>query len=585
MSLTIKSAAQGPLAQALSAFALVALAPSAAAQLTSYSQTSEGYDPMNPSALSSDGWVVFGNVSDPAGNPLYGYGTFPAPNGGPGFSTVGGGLGGPAQGNQYIVSYSDYNNIDHANGNTIEALLFQEQTIAASNVGETWTFEFDYLDDPVVTNGAGMATTQVFIKVLESSTGSFATLAEQTFDTTGVSSTTWGSASLQITIDPAWAGELLQFGFQNEATAYWDTGRFYDNLSWSAPGSQSPGLEGFAQDFEALNIADPDALANDNWKVFANVFDPNFSFLYGYGVFDAPNGSGGFCSLTSGLGGAGQGAQQLDVFSDYNNQDHGIGNFINAIVFQQQPIGPQDTGDNWTFGFDYRQNPANGPNSSTTNAFVKVIKVSDMSFVELFVAEVDTTNASATSWARGQIDVVIDPSWAGEVVQFGFGSTATNFEPSSCLYDNVNWIATGIGTPYCTVNPNTSGLPAALGGGGSINAADNEFFLIASDLPPNQFGFFVNSNMQGFVPNIGANGQGNLCLGGTIGRFNRPGEILFSGPAGSFTLDVDLTEIPRASGTVSVVAGETWFFQGWFRDTSAGGPSSNLTNGLEVTFQ
>lgn len=538
---------------------------------------------MDPSALANDGWLVFGNVTDPAGNYLYGYGTFPAPNGGSGFSTVGGGLGGPQQGNQYIVSFSDYNNADHGNGNFVESLLFQEQVIDASNVGQTWTFQFDYLRDPVV-NNPGPAETEAFVKVLQQSTGTFAELAADRFDSTNVSTTVWGTTTLSITIEAAWVGELLQFGFANRATALWDTGRFYDNLSWSAPGVTQPGLEGYGQDFEALDIMNPDALTNDGWLIFANVFDPGSNFLYGYGVFGAPNGTGGFSNVASGFGGPAQQGQHLDVFSDYNNTDHGVGNLIDALVFQEQPIAFQDAGETWTFGFDYLQNPNNGPSGTTTKAFVKVIQTSNMSFVELFTAEFDTTGASTSAWDRGQIDLVIDPSWAGETIQFGFSSLATNFEPSSRLYDNIFWNATGIGTPYCQTNPNSTGLPATLMGGGSSNALENDFVLIAEALPPNQFGFFVNSNQTGFVPNIGTNGSGNLCLSGAIGRFNRPSEILFSGAAGTFSLDVDLTDFPRSSNTVTVMAGETYYFQAWYRDLNALGQTSNLTNGLEVNF-
>jgi hypothetical protein len=32
------------------------------------------------------------------------------------------------------------------------------------------------------------------------------------------------------------------------------------------------------------------------------------------------------------------------------------------------------------------------------------------------------------------------------------------------------------------------------------------------------------------------------------------------------------------------MAGDTWHFQGWYRDTPAGSGQSNFTNGLSVTF-
>ncbi len=37
-------------------------------------------------------------------------------------------------------------------------------------------------------------------------------------------------------------------------------------------------------------------------------------------------------------------------------------------------------------------------------------------------------------------------------------------------------------------------------------------------------------------------------------------------------------------GSPTIMAGSTWHFQGWFRDTPAGTGQSNSSNGLSVTF-
>ena len=94
----------------------------------------------------------------------------------------------------------------------------------------------------------------------------------------------------------------------------------------------------YSQDFEALVPVDG-SLAADGWLFFGNVFDPGGGYLYGYGVFPAPNGTGGFCAIDAGQGGPAQGLQQLSVYSDYLNTDHGIGNLIESNVFQEQVIG------------------------------------------------------------------------------------------------------------------------------------------------------------------------------------------------------------------------------------------------------
>ena len=110
--------------------------------------------------------------------------------------------------------------------------------------------------------------------------------------------------------------------------------------------------------------------------------------------------------------------------------------------------------------------------------------------------------------------------------------------------------------------------------------ADGDYFMLhATDLPLNQFGYFLASETQGFIANPGGS-QGNLCLGGNIGHLNQ--QIRNSGAAGSFTIQVDLTNIPT-NPPQSVMAGQTWNFQAWFRDNNPG-PTSNFTDGVSITF-
>ena len=142
--------------------------------------------------------------------------------------------------------------------------------------------------------------------------------------------------------------------------------------------------------------------------------------------------------------------------------------------------------------------------------------------------------------------------------------------------------AGGIGMNYCMAAANSTGSASSMAASGSLAVVDNNFTLAANGLPTNQFGIFVASMTQGFVPGTNGTSNGNLCLGGAIGRFSRPGEILSSGSAGVFALPVDLTSVPLGNGVVSVMAGETWNFQAWHRDGV--GLGSNFTDGLEVTF-
>lgn len=144
------------------------------------------------------------------------------------------------------------------------------------------------------------------------------------------------------------------------------------------------------------------------------------------------------------------------------------------------------------------------------------------------------------------------------------------------------WNGGGVGVPYCTAAANSSGAAAAISGTGSQVAAVDDLTLMVGGLPPQQFGIFVASRTQGFVPGAGGTSNGTLCLSGSIGRFRQPNQILSSGAGGTFSLRVPLTQIPQGAATVGALAGDTWNFQAWFRDGV--GLGSNFSNGLEVLF-
>ncbi len=141
-----------------------------------------------------------------------------------------------------------------------------------------------------------------------------------------------------------------------------------------------------------------------------------------------------------------------------------------------------------------------------------------------------------------------------------------------------------IGTSYCAANPISTGTTASISAAGSAAAAANDLTLTATNMPTNAFGFFLASQGQGFTMNPGGS-QGNLCLGGAIGRYVGPGQIQNSGGAGEISLVIDLTTTPTPTGPVTIQAGETWSFQAWHRDAVAGSATSNFTDGLEVAFQ
>ena len=116
------------------------------------------------------------------------------------------------------------------------------------------------------------------------------------------------------------------------------------------------------------------------------------------------------------------------------------------------------------------------------------------------------------------------------------------------------------GTNYCTANPSSTGAPARIRALGSDTAAANDLTIEAYDMPLNTFGLLATSLAPGFVANPGGS-QGNLCLGGSLGRYNA--NIMNSGATGSFQIPLDLTMTPTSVGMASVAAGETRYWQVW----------------------
>ncbi len=141
-----------------------------------------------------------------------------------------------------------------------------------------------------------------------------------------------------------------------------------------------------------------------------------------------------------------------------------------------------------------------------------------------------------------------------------------------------------LGARYCSpAVANSLGLRAEIEARGSAAIAAADFRLLASNLPPNSAGFFLCSRTTGILFQPGGS-QGNLCLGGAIGR-GVGGAIVNSGFFGSFGVQVDLTALPQPAGSVPALTGETWNFQAWYRDAIGGVATSNFTDGWQVTFQ
>ena len=197
----------------------------------------------------------------------------------------------------------------------------------------------------------------------------------------------------------------------------------------------------------------------------------------------------------------------------------------------------------------------------------------------------EMAQAVADTPSRGSLIQVLDAS--GQVVASSDPAVArrpvASLRPAvgAQLVEQSSRVPGELGEPYCTANPNSSGVAGATGATGSIVAANDDVTLTVRDLPPGQFGIFAVSRAAGDLPV----GGGVLCLGGTIGRLDAPGQVFQADATGAAAVPIALGAIPQGTGSVPVLPGETWNFQAWHRDVVGGGATSNLALPTRVTFQ
>lgn len=211
-------------------------------------------------------------------------------------------------------------------------------------------------------------------------------------------------------------------------------------LALAAPLTSHANLSAYSQNFENVAPAQPPGggsntgLSDDGWLVYGNVFTAGGVYVGGYGPFGAPNGSAAFSGVAVGQGGSQQGNQQLAVYSDYNNSGaHNSGQLVEANVFQERTVAAGDVGTMWTFQFDAKLGGLVPP--TTALAFIKTIDPAN-GYQTSFINSVDMSAVPAT-WGTFSLPFEIKAN-AGQILQFGFSSTATNFNGSGIFYDNVS---------------------------------------------------------------------------------------------------------------------------------------------------
>jgi hypothetical protein len=136
---------------------------------------------------------------------------------------------------------------------------------------------------------------------------------------------------------------------------------------------------------------------------------------------------------------------------------------------------------------------------------------------------------------------------------------------------------------YCVGNPNSTGVGAELVALGSPSIGEDDLTFIGSSLPAEQFTYLMMAAGRAELPF--RNSQGLLCLDMPVLLFTP--HVVPTGPMGEMSLEVDFDNLPPG---ISIVAGDTWDFQLWYRDVNqaqqnAGGQqTTNTSNGVEVVF-
>lgn len=205
-------------------------------------------------------------------------------------------------------------------------------------------------------------------------------------------------------------------------------------------------------------------------------------------------------------------------------------------------------------------------------------------------AYVKSSNTDPNDWfgasvaVSGDIVVVGAPLEDSSAVGINGSQANDGAVDSGAAYVFAITAAGPVGAVYCAPGvANSSGSSGTIQATGTATVASNQLTLVAGSMPSHSFGYFLTSRAQGHVPQAGGS-TGVLCLGGAIGRYVGPGQVLNSGAAGVLQLALDLQRTPTPTGTVAVLPGETWYFQAWHRDAVGGVATSNFTHGLAVTF-
>jgi hypothetical protein len=134
----------------------------------------------------------------------------------------------------------------------------------------------------------------------------------------------------------------------------------------------------------------------------------------------------------------------------------------------------------------------------------------------------------------------------------------------------------GMSVQYCTSEYNSTGYKAWLDHTGDMTCCSNNTCLQAYGVPASALGIFFFGTQPAQIPL----GNGWLCVSPFYPGFYRLPSVTTT-PWMTASTHVDLAALPPYA---AISAGQTRYFQFWFRDPAAGGNQSNFSNGLAITF-
>ncbi len=205
----------------------------------------------------------------------------------------------------------------------------------------------------------------------------------------------------------------------------------------------------------------------------------------------------------------------------------------------------------------------------------------------------ETDSSFTTGLGHVQIGLSTSPTGLGTLVYTGISSTYDTWEqftttfvaPISASYltvnenevnawshiDNFSLVPGGVGTKYCTANPNSTGSPADISASGSASSSAGDLAVTSAPVP-NQNGIFFHGTNQVQNPF----GNGFMC---TTGGIVRGAVVMAAGNSVTYTYDNS-----DAKHSMAAFIGSTRNIQHWFRDPAGGGAFFNLSNAISVAI-